>query len=105
MRQFVSRAQSTHAEVLAASGSCSAYAGVGDPYLPFHDVMEMLAGAVEAKWAAGVITGRMHGEYGRSCPETAEILIEAGPDLIDIFVPEKPWLDERRRLRLANPHG
>ena len=53
---FVRQAQAIHADLIVANGYCNAYAGLSDPYLPFRDVMEMLTGAVEAKWAAGTIT-------------------------------------------------
>jgi hypothetical protein len=41
---------------LAATGNCSAISGLGDPYLPFRDVMEMLTGDVETRWLAGTIS-------------------------------------------------
>jgi tetratricopeptide (TPR) repeat protein len=60
---------------------------MGDPYLPFRDVMEMLTGAVEAKWIAGAITREHARRLWHFLPDTVQTLVEAGPDLIDIFVP------------------
>jgi DNA-binding SARP family transcriptional activator/tetratricopeptide (TPR) repeat protein len=85
--EFARRAQTTHPDLVVASGHCTAYAGVGDPYLPFRDVMDMLAGAVEAKWTAGAITREHATRLWHFLPHTVQALVEAGPDLIDIFVP------------------
>lgn len=87
VNEFARRAQTTHPELVVASGHCTAYAGVGDPYLPFRDVMGTLAGAVEAKWTAGAITREHARRLWRLMPHTLQALVEAGPDLIDIFVP------------------
>ena len=87
VNEFARRAQTTHPELVVASGHCTAYAGVGDPYLPFRDVMDMLTGAVEAKWIAGAITREHARRLWHFLPHTVQALVEAGPDLIDIFVP------------------
>jgi len=87
VNEFARRAQATHLELVVASGRCTAYAGVGDPYLPFRDVMDMLTGAVEAKWTAGAITREHARRLWHFLPHTVQALVEAGPDLIDIFVP------------------
>jgi DNA-binding SARP family transcriptional activator len=87
VNEFARRAQTTHPELVVASGRCNAYAGVGDPYLPFRDVMDMLSGAVEAKWMAGAITREHATRLWHFLPDTARALVDAGPDLIDIFVP------------------
>ncbi len=55
MDEFARRAMQIHPELLVASGKCNALAGSGDPYLPFRDVMAMLSGDVENRWAAGSI--------------------------------------------------
>ncbi|MHC4433401.1 MAG: ATP-binding protein, partial [Planctomycetota bacterium] len=86
VNEFTRRAQTIHPELVVTSGRCNAYAGLGDPYLPFRDVMEMLTGAVEAKWKAGVITREHAKRLWRFLPDTVQALVEAGPDLIDIFV-------------------
>jgi DNA-binding SARP family transcriptional activator len=87
VREFVRRSQETHAELIVASGHCNAHAGIGDPYLPFRDVMDMLTGTVEAKWFAGAITREHARRLWHLLPETVQALIDFGPDLIDVFVP------------------
>lgn len=36
LSEFTRRAQRTHPDLIVAGGNCSAYAGFGDPYLPFR---------------------------------------------------------------------
>jgi ABC-type oligopeptide transport system substrate-binding subunit len=86
MAEFARRAQVAHAELMVASGNCSAYSGVGDPYLPFRDVMGMLTGDVERAWAAGAITREHACRLWSLTPHTAQTLADEGPDLIDVFV-------------------
>jgi DNA-binding SARP family transcriptional activator len=56
IQEFTQRAQDAHADLVVASGNCNAHTGIGDPYLPFREVLELLTGDVEARWAAGAIT-------------------------------------------------
>ncbi len=102
VNEFVRQAQATHAGLIVANGYCNAYAGLGDPYLPFRDVMEMLTGAVEAKWAAGAITREHALRLWRLLPITVQDLLDAGPDLIDIFVPGTALVE---RATTAVPSG
>jgi ABC-type oligopeptide transport system substrate-binding subunit len=86
LTEFARRAQKTRSELMVASGNCNAYSGVGDPYLPFRDVMDMLSGDVERAWAAGVITRDHARRLWGLVPFTAGALADQGPDLIDVFV-------------------
>jgi ABC-type oligopeptide transport system substrate-binding subunit/DNA-binding SARP family transcriptional activator/predicted Ser/Thr protein kinase len=86
LAEFARRAQEAHAELIVASGNCNAYSGVGDPYLPFRDVMGLLSGDVEAKWAAGVITREHACRLWSLSSHTVQALVDDGPDLIDVFV-------------------
>ena len=119
VNEFVRQAQATHASLIVANGYCDAYAGLGDPYLPFRDVMEMLTGGVEAKWAAGAITREHALRLWRLLPITVQDLLNAGPDLIDIFVPGTAlverattavpggttWLAQLKELTTSRPTG
>ena len=102
VNEFSRRAQATHTELLVVTGHCNAYAGAGDPYLPFRDVMGMLTGAVEAKWMAGAITRQHAQRLWHALPETVQALLDAGPDLIDIFVAGAALT---ARAAAANPDG
>jgi len=56
LHEFVRRAMESHGHLVAANGSCNAYTGLGVPYLPFLEIMQMLAGDVESQRAGGAIT-------------------------------------------------
>jgi predicted ATPase/DNA-binding SARP family transcriptional activator len=94
IQEFTRRAQEAHAgpsagsgdALIVASGNCNAYTGVGDPYLPFREILELLTGDVEARWAAGAITREHALRLWNTFPLAAQALVEAGPDLIDTFV-------------------
>ncbi len=102
VEEFSRRAQETHAELIVASGNCNAYTGVGDPYLPFREILGMLSGDVEAKWAAGVITREHARLLWNTLPLVAEILAKAGPELIGAFVPGRALVD---RAATCTPGG
>lgn len=87
VQEFTRRAQTDHGDLIVASGNCNAYTGIGDPYLPFREVLELLTGDVEARWAARAISGEHARRLWDTLPLTGQALVEAGPDLIDIFVP------------------
>ncbi|NIM31744.1 MAG: hypothetical protein GTN60_10535, partial [Pseudomonas stutzeri] len=73
--------------MVVASGNCTAYAGVGEPYLPFREILGLLTGGVEAQWAAGAISRDHVLRLWRLSPFTIQALVDHGPDLIDTFVP------------------
>ena len=56
MAEFARRAQDRFSDLIVAGGNCDAYAGIGDPYLPFRDVMALLSGDVDASWRAGALS-------------------------------------------------
>ncbi|HET6447425.1 MAG TPA: tetratricopeptide repeat protein [candidate division Zixibacteria bacterium] len=84
---FSRRAMEMHPNLLVASGKCNAYSGVGDPYLPFRDVMAMLTGDVEGRWDAGAIAGDHAQRLWNAFPLVVQVLLDQGPDLLDVFVP------------------
>jgi predicted ATPase/DNA-binding SARP family transcriptional activator len=85
-QEFSRRAQDAQPDLVVASGNCNAHTGVGDPYLPFRHILELLTGDVAARWAAGAMTGEHARRLWNTLPLAAEALVEAGPDLIDTFV-------------------
>jgi adenylate cyclase len=79
---FIRRAQQIHPALLAVQGSCQAYFGQGDPYLPFREILEMLTGAVEERWAAGLIEREQALRLWQAAPQAIQALVEAGPALV-----------------------
>jgi DNA-binding SARP family transcriptional activator/predicted ATPase len=87
IQEFTLRAQNVHADLVSVSGNGNAHTGIGDPYLPFRQVLELLTGDAEARWAAGAITSDYARRLWNTLPFTIQALVEAGPDLIDTFIP------------------
>lgn len=85
--EFARRAQDQHPELVVAKGNCNAFSGIGDPYLPFRDIMGMLTGDIESRWAAGTITRQQGRRLLNLLPFALKALLEEGPDLIDVLVP------------------
>jgi DNA-binding SARP family transcriptional activator/predicted ATPase len=96
VQEFVRRAQDRHTGLVAASGNCNAHTGVGDPYLPFREILGLLTGEVEARWAAGAMNREHARRLWNTLPLTAQALVESGPDLIDSFVPGTALLERAR---------
>lgn len=84
---FTSAAQARNAEIVFAVGDCNAQTGVGDPYLPFREVLAQLTGDVEGKLGDGRISGDNASRLSRMLEVTGRALVEHAPDLIDILVP------------------
>jgi DNA-binding SARP family transcriptional activator len=87
MEAFARKAMEAHPDLLVAMGRCNAYSGVGDPYLPFRDVLGMLTGDVEGRWAAGTISAEHARRLWNTLPEAVRALLDYGPHLIETFVP------------------
>lgn len=84
--EFAHRAFQKHPNLIAASGSANAFSGLGDPYLPFRDILSMLTGEVEAKWASGQVSTEQARSLWKLTPTTVAALLDHGPELIDVFV-------------------
>jgi len=86
MAEFARRSMEAHGGLIVASGSCNAHAGIGDPYLPFREIIQTLTGDIEAKRAGGAISTDHARRLWDVWPTVMQSLIEAGPDLVDTFV-------------------
>ncbi len=95
LNEFARRVHQTHPDLLTVQGSCNAQAGVGDPYLPFRDMLGQLTGDLAARWATGHISRTQVLRLWEAVPHTIQTLIEYGPSLIDSLIPGPPLL---RRL-------
>ena len=87
LEAFARRAMEQHPNLLVASGKCNAYSGVGDPYLPYRDLMAMLTGDVEGRWDAGAITRDHARRLWAAFSLVVQDLLDHGPHLLDVFVP------------------
>lgn len=86
LQEFSRRSQKEHNTLIIASGKCNAHTGIGDPYLPFIELLNLLTGDVEAKWTAGVITREHAARLWNLLPLSVKSILNNGTDLINIFV-------------------
>ncbi|MFZ5911457.1 MAG: ATP-binding protein [Chloroflexota bacterium] len=96
VQEFSRRSQEAVKDLIVASGNCSAYTGIGDPYLPFREILELLSGDVEARWAAGTISHDHALRLWNKLPVTVGALVDSGADLIDTFVQRTALLERAR---------
>jgi tetratricopeptide (TPR) repeat protein len=97
---FSRQAMEAHPDLLVAGGTCNAYSGVGDPYLPFREVLGLLTGDVEARWAAGIISRDHALRLWRALPAVIEALLAHGPHVLPALLPGEALLS---RVETACP--
>ncbi|MCB0193098.1 MAG: AAA family ATPase [Anaerolineae bacterium] len=117
VHEFIRRAQAADPELVVVSGYCNAHTGLGDPYLPFREALNMLMGDVETKWAAGLITSEHARRLWELMSLTVPALVKQSPDLIGSLVlaeplleraatfapPDVPWVQQLRTLITPAP--
>lgn len=86
IQEFALRAQQMHSNLLIAGGNCNAHTGIGDPYLPFREILCLLTGDIEARWIAGAITKTQATRLWGTLRLSVQAIMDSGPDLIDTFV-------------------
>ena len=87
VQTFANRAMETHKDLVVTMGACSTHSGIGDPYQPFREAIQLLAGDIEAKRAGGTLTHDHANRLWKGLPVVAQALVEQGPGLIDRFLP------------------
>ena len=104
LRRLAVQAQADFPGLIVASGSGNALTGIGDPYLPFRDILGVLTADVEAKWAGGAITSGEARRLWDLLPLTVQALLADGPDLIGSFLPGPSLLQRvRAHAQAAEP--
>ena len=110
--EFARRAQSGNDGLVVAMGNCNAQTGLGEPYLPFREALSLLYGDVDAQLAKGAVGQENARRLRNLLIRSGQVLIELGPDLIDIVVPgsrlvavagkaaaqKLGWLDELEKI-------
>ena len=92
LREFARWAMDTYPDLVVAGGTGDAYTGSGDPDLPFRETLGMLAGDVGGPSAGGATSREQARRLRALAPATAEVLLERGPELIDLLVSGKDLL-------------
>jgi predicted ATPase len=103
IQEFAHRAEGAHPDLVIAGGQGNAHTGVGDPYLPFREILGLLSGDVEAQWAAGAMTRERARRLWHTIPHAAQALVETGPDLIDTFVLHTALLKRAKACTRGRP--
>lgn len=101
LNEFAHRSLQAHSGLLVVMGLCNAYFGIGDPYLPFREVLAMLSGDLEARWRAGAISTEHARLLWAGIPTVIQALIERGPHLFRTFLSVQDVL-KRASLALSN---
>ncbi len=101
LREFARQAVADQSGLIAVGGRCSNFRGIGDPYLPFREILAQLIGDFAAQWEAGDIDRQNALRLWRLAPAAVSGLLAQAPDLIDTLVPAAGLLE---RL-VAMPHG
>jgi adenylate cyclase len=89
-QEFARQAQDRHPHLVVATGNCNAHTGIGDPYLPFREILALLTGDIETRWAAGGMSRTAAQRLWGTVPHVVKALVDVGPDLVDIFVSGPP---------------
>ncbi|MFN8482272.1 MAG: AAA family ATPase [Anaerolineae bacterium] len=86
MHEFARRAIAAHRNAVGAAGRCRASIGLGDPYLPFREVVQMLTGDVDVLQAGRATTPEYVQRLWAVAPTAVRTMVESAPGLIDRFV-------------------
>jgi len=100
LQEFARRAQVACPDLVVASGDCDAYTGIGDPYLPFREILALLTGDVESRLAARAMGADQARRLRHLLPAAVQGLLEGSADLVDVFVPGAELL---RRAQSVEP--
>lgn len=84
--EFARRAQTRQRDLVVAGGSCNAFSGLGDPYLPFRDAMIMVLGDADGQWTHA-LAAPYPALYKGLLPHLARALLTSGPDVVDVLAP------------------
>jgi DNA-binding SARP family transcriptional activator/muconolactone delta-isomerase len=93
VNEFTRLARESNPDLVVVGGNCNAHTGIGDPYLPFREILELLSGDVESRWAAGAITSEDARRLWDILPVTAEALAGSGADLVGTLIPGRSLVE------------
>jgi len=95
VNEFTRRAQRRLQDLVVARGECNAQSGLGDAYLPFREVFDVLTGGSNDHPAEETASEENTRRVRRLLRSSAEVLLELGPDLVGVFI---PWAALATRL-------
>lgn len=84
LAEFARRAQKAHPDLVIAQGSCDAQTGLGEPYLPFREVLGVLTGATESGLARRADAQENLGRIRKLLARSGLVMIDIAPDLVKL---------------------
>ncbi|MCP4210007.1 MAG: AAA family ATPase [Halieaceae bacterium] len=87
LRQFAREAHRRQPDLLTMWGQGNAFAGSGDPYLPFRQVLGLLTGEAKRGYEMGLLDEAQAQRLWAALPMAVDALVTHSPDLIDAFMP------------------
>lgn len=85
--EFARQAQLTHDSLVAVTGNCNARIGIGDPYLPFREILESLLGDVDTSLEQGAVSEENVRRLRKLAVRASQVLIEVAPEVAGLFLP------------------
>lgn len=98
LRAFAGQAQADHPTLLVATGTCNAFTGRGDPFLPFKEILQQLMGDFRPGSSSRFEQQRAR-RLQQSMVAVSRIVLEYGPHLADTLLPGERFV---RLLREAD---
>ncbi len=86
LQEFGKRAIRQNKKMLVLWGSGEAQTGQGDPYLPFRDILALVSGDFETHVSGGGVFRDEARRLWISVPQTMEVILEVGIDLVESFL-------------------
>ncbi|MGD8814698.1 MAG: DUF2791 family P-loop domain-containing protein, partial [Anaerolineales bacterium] len=103
LQEFIRQAQSRHSELVSSSGYSNAFTGIGDPYLPFREILYQLSGDIQTHWKAGSFSRQYALNLWKAIPLCCKSLLKHGPDLVDTILPGQTLLEHAESYAKAQP--
>ncbi len=103
LRKFGQHAQTRIADLIVVYATCESFSGVGDPFLPFRNILALLTGDVAVKRSAGLIDQENAQRLWEMIPYTSQAITESGPDLLESFINGGAFLSRASSYPLERP--
>jgi DNA-binding SARP family transcriptional activator len=103
VREFIRRAQARHSALVSAVGFCNPFSGVGDPYLPFREILLQLCGNVEHTRSTGLLSRPYVLRLWNSKPEVIKALTLHGDGLLNTLISFQALLNIAAPLEDSHP--
>jgi DNA-binding SARP family transcriptional activator len=96
MNEFACRAMLADSDLLVAGGTCNDYRGLGDPFQPFREILETLAGIAAKPYERDGSPQEYARRLRMARPVLLQTLLEADPCLTATLLPVQDLLQRAR---------